>query len=93
MMPAEELTERGIAASDAAHHKAMRLGSNALRDRIHALLAERQGRFRAQTTNHKWAREAIRRGNLSRERIMELYELSPTAYEDLAGQVRAGLEQ
>lgn len=73
-----------------AHEESMRLGSNALRDRILGLLAERDGKFTALTKRHTAARKAIAKG-IEREEVMALFDLSATAYDDLAGQVRQGL--
>ncbi|WP_072378780.1 hypothetical protein [Novosphingobium sp. NDB2Meth1] len=80
----------GPVTGDVAHRTAMQQGSNALRDRILAMLAQRDGKFTAQTKRHAAARKAIARG-VDREQVMSLFDLSATAYDDLAGQVREGL--
>lgn len=72
------------------HRALMQQGSDALRDRILALLAQREGRFTAQTKRHSAARKAIAKG-IAREEVMSLFDLSATAYDDLTGQVKAGL--
>lgn len=78
-----------VAGSDAAHRDAMRTGSDALRDRILDTLNARQERFSEQIKRHDAARRAIAKG-IDRDQVMSLFDLSATAYDDLAGQVRAG---
>ncbi|KUR71198.1 hypothetical protein AQZ52_11040 [Novosphingobium fuchskuhlense] len=80
---------RQMGGNDPAHREAMQEGSATLRDRILAMLAERDGKFSAQVAGHDQARRAIAKG-VSREEVMSLFDLSDTAYEQLAGQVRAG---
>lgn len=80
----------GPAPGDFEHRASMQQGSDSLRDRILALLAQREGRFTAQTKRHTAARKAIAKG-IDREEVMALFDLSATAYDDLAGQVKAGL--
>lgn len=75
---------------ESEHRTSMKLGSDALRDRILALLAQRDSKFTAQTKRHDAARRAIAKG-IDREEVMSLFDLSATAYDDLAGQVKAGL--
>lgn len=75
---------------ESEYRSSMKLGSDALRDRILALLAQRDGKFTAQTKRHTAARKAIAKG-IAREEVMALFDLSATAYDDLAGQVKAGL--
>lgn len=82
----------GPAGGDVAHRLAMQQGSNGLRDRILDLLAKRDGRFSALTKRHSAARKAIAKG-IAREDVMTLFELSATAYDDLAGQVREGFSE
>lgn len=79
----------GITYFDALHRKAMRDGSEKLRARILQTLADRQAKFSERVQLHDAARDDIRRG-LCREAIIRNYGLSVTAYEQLAGQVRAG---
>ena len=69
--------------------EAMRRGSEQLRDRIFALLAERDGRFAALVQHHSAARRAIARG-VDPETVKSLFDLSDTAYDDLAGHVSEG---
>lgn len=80
----------GPEAGDFEHRTSMQQGSDALRDRILALLAQREGKFTAQTKRHTAARKAIAKG-IAREEVMSLFDLSATTYDDLAGQVKAGL--
>lgn len=75
--------------SELNNREAMRRGSENLRDRIFALLAERDAKFSAQVQGHSQARRAIAQG-VSPEEVKALFDLSDTAYEQLAGQVRAG---
>lgn len=79
--------ELGI--QDRMEREAMRRGSEELRDRIFALLAERNGKFSAILKRNDAARRAIARG-IDREQVMNLFDLSPTAYDDLAGHVNEG---
>lgn len=78
-----------IDRTDMEEAEAMRQCSDQLRDRIFALLAERDAKFGAQVQGHSQARRAIAKG-VERETIKSLFDLSDTAYEQLAGQVRAG---
>lgn len=71
------------------NREAMRKGSETLRDRIFALLAERDAKFSAKVRGHEQARKAIARG-IAAEDVKALFDLSDTAYEQLAAQVRAG---
>lgn len=80
----------GPAPGDLEHRISMQQGSDALRDRILALLAQRDGKFAAQTKRHSAARKAIAKG-IDRDEVMSLFDLSATAYDDLAGQVKAGM--
>lgn len=84
-------TGDAINANDTAHRNSMQAGSDALRDRILAVLAKREERQTAQTDRYSAARRAIAKG-IDRETVMSFFDLSPTAYDDLAGQVRAGLQ-
>ena len=47
---------------ESEYRSSMKLGSDALRDRILALLAQRDGKFTAQTKRHTAARTAIAKG-------------------------------
>jgi len=67
----------------------MRRGSERLRDRILGLLAERDSKFAALVQHHSAARRAIARG-VDRETVQSLFDLSDTAYDDLAGHVNQG---
>jgi len=79
-----------IEQTDLEEAEAMRRGSEQLRDSIFALLAERQAKFTAQVQGHSQARRAIAKG-IAPETVKSLFDLSDTAYEQLAGQVRGGL--
>ena len=78
-----------IMTTDRMEREAMRRGSEELRDRIFALLAERDGKFAALLERHSAARRAIAR-NIDPETVKAMFDLSDTAYDDLAGHVRAG---
>lgn len=80
----------GPAPGDVAHRERMRAGSEELRDRILASLKVRQERFAEQVKRYDAARRAIAKG-IDRETVMDLFDLSATAYDDLVGQVKAGL--
>ena len=82
--------DEAIGGDNTAHRLSMQQGSDALRDRILDFLAKRDSKFTAQTKLHKAARRAIAKG-VDREQVMSLFDLSATAYDDLAGQVRQGL--
>lgn len=78
-----------IDRNDAEEAEAMRRGSEELRNRIFAMLAERDAKFSAQVQGHSQVRRAIAKG-IAPETIKSMFDLSDTAYEQLAGQVRAG---
>lgn len=82
-------TGDAINASDKAHRAAMQQGSDTLRDRILASLTARQERFSEKVRKHDAARRAIMKG-IDRDTVMSFFDLSATAYDDLAGQVREG---
>ena len=67
----------------------MTQGSDALRDRIFALLEARKDKFSAQVQNYSAARRAIDKG-IDPETVKSLFDLSDTAYNTLAGHVSAG---
>jgi hypothetical protein len=75
--------------SDVEYESAMKEGSDALRDSINAFLDQRAERERRVIERNDAARKAIAAGWLKAE-VQQRYELSETAYEQLAGQVRAG---
>lgn len=75
--------------NDAIHRAAMEQGSITLRDRIHTLLADRQAKFGEVLDRNDAARVDIRK-DMPRDVVMRRHDLSVTAYEQLAGQVRAG---
>jgi hypothetical protein len=81
--------ERSVIASDEAHATAMEAGSAALRDRIDAALMERHKREQAFRDRNDAARLAIK-GGARRNDVMAAFGLSATAYDQLAGHVRAG---
>lgn len=78
-----------IDKTDLEETEAMRRGSEELRNRIFAMLAERQAKFEAQVQGHSQARRAIAKG-VAPETVKSMFDLSDTAYEQLAGQVRGG---
>jgi ABC-type histidine transport system ATPase subunit len=78
-----------IERTDLEEAEAMRRGSEELRNRIFAMLADRQAKFDAQVQGHSQARRAIAKG-IAPETVKSMFDLSDTAYEQLAGQVRGG---
>lgn len=84
------MTAQHFGGDNPEYIASMQEASDALRDRILAMLAEREGRFAAKVRGHEQARQAIAKG-IDREKVQSLFALSDTAYEQLAGQVRAGL--
>jgi hypothetical protein len=78
-----------IEQTDLEEAEAMRRGSEQLRNGIFALLAERQTKFTAQVQGHSQARRAIAKG-IAPETVKSMFDISDTAYEQLAGQVREG---
>jgi hypothetical protein len=78
-------------AGENAYRTAMRLGSEALRDRILDFLARRAEREELVRQRNEAARRAIAAGWPKAE-VVDRYSLSETAYEQLAGQVRAGAQ-
>ncbi|WP_298165065.1 hypothetical protein [Novosphingobium sp.] len=71
------------------HYRAMQQGSDALRDRILDFLSHRAERETRVRERNNAARKAIAAG-WPKSEVMDRYSLSVTAYEQLAGQVRAG---
>lgn len=78
-------------AGETAYRTAMRVGSEALRDRILDFLARRAEREELVRQRNEAARRAIAAGWPKAE-VVDRYSLSETAYEQLAGQVRAGAQ-
>lgn len=78
-----------IEQTDLEEKEAMRRCSEQLRDSIFAMLAERDAKFSAQVQGHSQARRAIAKG-IASETVKSMFDLSDTAYEQLAGQVRGG---
>ncbi|CAB4120805.1 hypothetical protein UFOVP5_42 [uncultured Caudovirales phage] len=78
-----------VAGNDALHRADMERGSVTLRDRILAFLDARKDRERRVTERNDAARKAIA-AKWPKTEVMDRYGLSDTAYEQLAGQVRAG---
>lgn len=76
---------------ESAYRTEMRLGSEALRDRILDFLARRAEREERVRERNDAARRAIAAGWPKAE-VVDRYSLSETAYEQLAGQVRAGAQ-
>ena len=79
-----------IERTDLEETEAMRRGSEQLRNSIFALLAERQAKFTTKVEGHSQARRANAKG-IAPETVKSMFDLSDTAYEQLAGQVRGGL--
>lgn len=81
--------ERGVLVKDEKYREAMEQASKALRSRIETALAERNQREAERRRINEAARYDIRLGK-QKGWIMREHGLSETAYEQLAGQVRAG---
>lgn len=78
-----------VGGNDSLHRAEMERGSAALRDSILAFLEIRKERERRVIERNDAARKAIA-AKWPKAEVMDRYSLSDTAYEQLAGQVRAG---